>query len=84
MAVGSGRGPNDLAGPASTYEGAGFDPSAALGGAAGAGQARFGLRGMRDRAEMLGGTFQAVSRPGEGAVLRMYLPRWRPDPGEGA
>ncbi len=65
-------------------DGAGFDPSAVLGGAAGDVQTRFGLRGMRDRAEMLGGTFQVESRPGEGAVLRMCLPRWRPGAGEGA
>lgn len=36
--------------------------------------ARFGLHGMRERAEMLGADFQVISRPGSGAVVRVRLP----------
>ena len=60
-----------------TDDGAGFDPAAVAQATAGDVQPRFGLRGMRDRAEMLGGTFSVQSRPGEGVVLRVHLPRWR-------
>jgi signal transduction histidine kinase len=31
---------------------------------------------MRDRAQILGGTFEAISAPGEGATIRVFLPRW--------
>ena len=44
--------------------------------------ARFGLHGMRDRAQVLGGQFSIWSAPGEGALLRVFLPRWSPDPVE--
>ncbi|MEJ5224538.1 MAG: GAF domain-containing sensor histidine kinase [Anaerolineales bacterium] len=38
---------------------------------------RFGLRGMRERAEALGADFQIISRPGNGAVVRVRLPMER-------
>lgn len=36
--------------------------------------ARFGLHGMRERAEMLGADFQVISCPGHGAVVHVRLP----------
>jgi two-component system, NarL family, nitrate/nitrite sensor histidine kinase NarX len=33
-----------------------------------------GLRGMRERAELIGADFQIVSRPGEGTIVRIRLP----------
>ena len=35
----------------------------------------FGLRGMRERAQLLGGSFEIFSRPNEGATIRVSLPR---------
>ena len=35
---------------------------------------RYGLRGMRERAEWLGADFQIVSQPGRGTVVRLRLP----------
>lgn len=35
---------------------------------------RYGLRGMRERAELLGADFQVISRPGEGTTIRVRLP----------
>jgi signal transduction histidine kinase len=49
-------------------DGAGFDP--ALGGGGG-----FGLPGMRERAERLGGTLQIESAPGAGTRVRVEVPR---------
>ena len=59
-------------------DGAGFDAEGALRPRTGAPIARFGLHGMRDRASVLGGTFAVTSSPGEGAEVRVFLPRWRP------
>lgn len=47
-------------------DGSGFDPQAALGG--------FGLIGMRERAESLGGTLRVESRPGEGTLVEVRTP----------
>ncbi len=47
--------------------GRGFDP--ARGGSGG-----HGLRSMRERAELLGGKLEIVSRPGQGTLLRVRLP----------
>lgn len=47
--------------------GAGFDTTNALG------DAHFGLRGMRDRVEMVGGTFALVSSPGEGTTVTVEV-----------
>jgi two-component system nitrate/nitrite sensor histidine kinase NarX len=33
-----------------------------------------GLRGMRERSELIGADFQVVSRPGDGAAIRVRLP----------
>ncbi len=35
---------------------------------------RYGLRGMRERAELIGADFQVISRPGEGTVVYLRLP----------
>ncbi|HEX5192049.1 MAG TPA: GAF domain-containing protein [Solirubrobacteraceae bacterium] len=49
-----------------TDDGAGFDPSAATSG--------FGVAGMRERAELLGGTLSMHSKPGEGTTVAVTLP----------
>jgi two-component system nitrate/nitrite sensor histidine kinase NarX len=33
-----------------------------------------GLRGMKERAELIGADFQIISRPGEGTKIRLDLP----------
>jgi signal transduction histidine kinase len=48
--------------------GPGFDPLATTG------SDRLGLAGMRERAELLGGTFDVESVPGAGTVVRMCWP----------
>jgi two-component system sensor histidine kinase NreB len=35
---------------------------------------RLGLAGMRERAELLGGSFEVRAAPGSGAVVRVVLP----------
>ncbi len=57
-------------------DGAGFDPDAVQRRKPGMPLARFGLYGMRDRAQILGGTFDIRSTPGEGATVTVFLPRW--------
>jgi signal transduction histidine kinase len=47
-------------------DGHGFDPTAATSG--------FGLMGMRERAELLGGTLRVTSAPGEGTTIVAALP----------
>lgn len=59
-----------------TDNGAGFDPVAVQRRRPGMPLARFGLYGMRDRAQILGGSFDAASAPGEGTTIRVFLPRW--------
>lgn len=49
-------------------DGVGFDPSLR-------GQDGFGLPGMRERAERLGGSLQIESTPGAGALVRATVPR---------
>jgi signal transduction histidine kinase len=51
-----------------TDDGAGFDPKAALR------KGRLGLSGMRERVEILGGTFQLDSVLGKGTTIRVTLP----------
>ncbi|MCR6702345.1 MAG: histidine kinase [Dokdonella sp.] len=41
---------------------------------------RFGLRGMRERAEALGGQLQIASAPGAGCTLRVRIPLDQPEP----
>jgi signal transduction histidine kinase len=50
-------------------DGAGFDPAAVAGG--------FGLLGMRERVELLGGTLRIESEPGRGTTLSVALPPHR-------
>ena len=57
-------------------DGTGFDTEAARRRRPGMPLARFGLHGMRDRAQILGGSFEIVSAPGEGARVSVFLPRW--------
>ena len=47
--------------------GAGFDIAGALG------DAHFGLRGMRDRVEMVGGSFDLASTPGQGTRVTVEV-----------
>jgi signal transduction histidine kinase len=67
-----------LAGSADTLmvevsdQGPGFDPVAA------ASKGRFGLHGMRQRVEVVGGVFEAQSAPGRGTVIRITLPHTTP------
>ena len=35
---------------------------------------RHGLRGMRERADLIGADFQIISRPGDGTIVRIRLP----------
>ena len=57
-------------------DGCGFDPEAAPG----IEQGHFGLQGLRERADALGGTFEIRSEPGRGsrAVVSIVLPRKEP------
>ena len=59
-----------------TDDGVGFDPVAVQRRRPGMPLARFGLYGMRDRAQILGGSFDITSAPGEGTTVRVFLPRW--------
>jgi signal transduction histidine kinase len=58
-----------------TDDGAGFDPEAVQKRRPGVPLQRFGLHGMRERAQMLGGTFAVTSAPGRGTTIRVVLPR---------
>jgi len=53
-------------------QGRGFDPDLVDGGEA-IGN-RLGLLGMRERIAQIGGTFDLVSRPGEGTRVRIVAP----------
>ena len=57
--------------------GAGFDPSTVQRPSPSNPQARYGLYGMSDRAQLLGGALNVKSMPGEGALITAFLPRWR-------
>jgi len=59
-------------------EGQGFDAAAAL--ARSDEEGSFGLRGMRDRVQLLGGRFEISSAPGAGTMVRVELPL-EPSPG---
>jgi signal transduction histidine kinase len=65
-----------------TDDGAGFDPEAVQKRRPGVPLQRFGLHGMRDRAQILGGSFEVTSAPGEGTTVRVFLPRWAGPPPE--
>jgi len=52
-------------------DGLGFEPDAALGTREG----HFGLQGMRERMQRLGGAMEVVSAPGHGTRVRAYIPR---------
>jgi signal transduction histidine kinase len=35
---------------------------------------QFGLKGMKERAEMVGGRFEVESQPGQGTTVRLTIP----------
>ena len=45
---------------------------------------RLGLLGMKERVEMVGGTFGIESTPGEGTIIRVEIPFDNGDPEGGA
>ncbi len=55
-------------------EGRGFAPAFYLENPTPEAMRHFGLRGMRDRAELLGGRFEIESTPGRGTSIRVWLP----------
>ncbi|MER3400692.1 MAG: sensor histidine kinase [Thermoflexus sp.] len=55
-------------------EGQGFNPQVFLDERSAEAARHFGLRGMRDRAELLGGRFEIESVPGRGTRVRVWLP----------
>ncbi|WP_327009486.1 sensor histidine kinase [Dactylosporangium sp. NBC_01737] len=60
-------------------DGVGFQPGAlAAGSGGGARLGRLGLRSMRERAELVGGTLEVMSAPGAGTVVRAILPSSAP------
>jgi len=59
-------------------DGEGFDPGTIIRERERAPSARHGLRGMEDRARLLGGTFSVASTPGEGTAVSVFLPPWKP------
>ncbi len=54
--------------------GAGFDPPQMLGPGATEREEHIGLRGMRDRVELVSGTFALWSRPGQGTRITVRVP----------
>ncbi len=57
-------------------DGSGFDPSTVLPSREPGPKSRVGLRGMRDRAQVLGGRFDVQSAPGSGTTVRLFIPTW--------
>ena len=55
-------------------DGKGFDPAALPAKRADSSGGHYGIRGMRSRAELLGGTFRILSEPGEGCEVFVELP----------
>jgi nitrate/nitrite-specific signal transduction histidine kinase len=55
-------------------DGAGFDPAASTDG--------FGLTGMRERAELLGGELSVRSAPGDGTTISVAVPAMHRPPRE--
>jgi signal transduction histidine kinase len=49
-------------------QGPGFAPEAVPS------EGHLGLANLRERAELLGGTFEVTSAPGEGTTLRIWMP----------
>jgi signal transduction histidine kinase len=58
-------------------DGKGFDPNASIT------SGHLGLEGMRERVELLGGTFNVQSAPNQGAVVRASLPLEQPERADG-
>lgn len=56
--------------------GPGFEPPDLTGPAATERAEHIGLRGMRDRAQLVGGAFTLFSRPGQGTRINVWVPRY--------
>lgn len=54
--------------------GKGFTPPNLVGPTATERNEHIGLRGMRDRAQLVGGTFELLSRPGQGTRIKVKVP----------
>jgi len=54
-----------------TDDGQGFDPKEM------ASKKTFGLMGMKERTEMLGGTYSIISAPGKGTTISVVIPMAR-------
>jgi len=59
-------------------DGVGFDPTVLLGAALGRSHG-YGLLGIRERMELVGGTAEVTSTPGGGTRLELTVPKLRPD-----
>jgi signal transduction histidine kinase len=57
-------------------QGKGFEPPPLDGPQATEHVEHIGLRGMRDRVALLGGTFQLTSRPGKGTCITVKVPTY--------
>jgi signal transduction histidine kinase len=57
-----------------TDDGTGFDMAEAPAAGAPGGPTGFGLSGMRERAELLGGRLELTSSPGRGTTVRLTIP----------
>jgi len=57
-------------------DGRGFVPAPAAGTS---GPFGYGLPGMRERAELLGGRLEVISYPGQGTLLRLLFPAVAPE-----
>ena len=67
-----------------TDDGSGFDTAEVPAGGTHGGPTGFGLSGMRERAELLGGHLELASTPGRGTTVRLaipYLPASQSRPG---
>ena len=57
-----------------TDDGSGFDMAEVPAGGTRGGPTGFGLSGMRERAELLGGHLELASTPGRGTTVRLAIP----------
>src|SRR5262249_34710616 len=62
--------------------GCGFEPPLLDGPKGTEREEHIGLRGMRDRVKLLGGTFRLVSQPGKGTAITVKIPNREVKPGQ--